>query len=955
MTRVFISPQPSQTKDDNGVGRVVLAQHRYLPEHGIELVGSVEQAEVVVAHIIKGTLPYVDALCCHGAYWTGDVDSGEYTSWHHNANAMILATAREARAITVPSTWVAMPFKRDMRITPTVIGHGIEANDWQPRPNQGYVLWNKNRAADACSPLPVWELASRGVDVVSTFATPQEGKAAPKTLRVIGTQPHAIMKEWIQAADVYLATTKETFGIGTLEAMASGVPILGYAWGGTLDIVEHGVTGWLVEPGDIDGLLEGLEILRNNRARYSQAAREAAKAHSWQAVMSKYADLFRQVAEEKREEGKRRGVSVVITNYNYGHHVKAAIDSCLAQRVLPDEIIVVDDGSTDHSKAVISSFGDKIKALYGANQGVAAARNAGIAVATQEHIICLDADDTLDSRYIKTLLPAMQRDRALGVAYTGITLTWENGNRSQAQWPPEFNWESQAQPTNPPSNCIPCAAMFRKDMWRRAGGYVQHWAPGEDTEFFTRGLSTGFNAKRVTEEGLFNYRLHGGSASRTKTYKAIDSGHPWLRDKHFPMAAPAKNPPLVRSYSAPAVSVIIPVGPGHERLLTQALDSLLAQTCRNWEAVVINDSGSDLDDILTPYPFVTLVETTGKNGAGKARNLGIESAKAALVLFLDADDWLLPNALEKMLKKHAKTGDYVYSGWIILDDEGEHPVKAPAYNQEGWLDKEQHKGKHAVTALIPTEWCKAVGGFDETMAGWEDWDFFIKLAINGYCGTPVPDSLLVYRLHAGTRRRESFQQKAKLLALLDERYSEYRTGAKTMCGCGSNGASKTIIAARKALTGVAIMANEQTEISQASEPEAVTPPQSNYVRLEYIGAKDGAVTYAGGGGRSYRAGRNPANRFVDVHKDDVEKLANLSVFRVVQRSQGSSAAQAQAAELPQEPKRELTQEELAERLEIAKANASKELAGLDVMVKDAPKPKGRPKGTGAKVKGTKAK
>lgn len=144
------------------------------------------------------------------------------------------------------------------------------------------------------------------------------------------------------------------------------------------------------------------------------------------------------------------------------------------------------------------------------------------------------------------------------------------------------------------------------------------------------------------------------------------------------------------------------------------------------------------------------------------------------------------------------------------------------------------------------------------------------------------------------------------------------------------------------------MAVEQESASQPPQSE-VAPPQSNYVRLEYIGTKDGAVTYTGATGRRYRAGRNPANRFIDVHKDDVDKLANLSVFRIVQRPQGTPVAQ--VVEQPQEPKRELTQEELAERLEVAKANASRELVGLDVVTSPTPKPKGRPKGTGSKTKG----
>jgi glycosyltransferase involved in cell wall biosynthesis len=942
MTKVFISPSASQIKDDNGVGRVVKAQYAYLPACGIEIVDAVEGADVVAAHITKGTLPYVDVLHCHGLYWTGDLDSGEYARWHHEANALILATAREARAITVPSEWVAMPFKRDMRLSPTVIGHGIEADDWLPRHNQGYALWNKNRPNDACNPLPAWELASLGIEVVSTYGV--EGKPAPRSLRVIGPQPHATMKEWIQAADVYLATTKETFGIGTLEAMAAGVPVLGYAWGGTLDLIEHGVTGWLVEPGDIEGLAEGLQQIRSDRNRYSVAAMQAARRHSWQAVMEQYAGLYRRVAAEKKRE--KRGVSIVVTCFNYGAYVGEAIDSCLAQRTPPAEIIVVDDGSTDDSREVIQEYeqAGKIKAIYQKNQGVAAARNNGIKEATQEFIICLDADDKLDNRYVKTLLPVMQKDRSLGVAYAGLMLFHEQGQQ-RTGFPPEFHWESQALPHNPPSTCVPCAAMFRRDMWERVGGYQQVWAPGEDAEFWTRGLSAGFNAKRVTDEPLFLYRSHPNGASKTKQYKSVAAAHPWMEDSRYPMAAPSKNLLLVRSYSQPAVSVIIPVGPGHGQYLPDALNSLLAQTCRDWEAIVVNDSDEALDN-LTPYPFVRLFETAGKEGAGKARNIGLENASAPLVLFLDADDWLQPDALQRMLEAHVDSdGRYIYSGWLAINGDRVAVDEPPAYSQAEWL----YSGQHAVSALIPLEWCRAVGGFDEEVVGWEDWDFFVKLAVNGYCGAHVMAPLLAYRQHTGTRRETSLKNKERLLTQFRERYAEYAKG-KAMAGCcGGGQAGKTILAAKRSLTGPGGIPMEESNEATVSQVGEGIP--DNYVRMEYTGTRQGAVTYTGNNGRTYRAGAGASHKFLNVHKDDVDKLLRIGDFRVVARPTSKAPAKTEApapvAPVPAKTEAELQAERAAELLKI------KEEAALSLAA-EGPPPAEQPKNKASKGRGKRA-
>ena len=88
-------------------------------------------------------------------------------------------------------------------------------------------------------------------------------------------------------------------------------------------------------------------------------------------------------------------VSVIIDNYNYGRFLREAIDSALAQTYSQREIIVVDDGSTDDSREIIRSYGDKIKPILKENGGQASAFNAGWRQATGDLVLFLDADDKL--------------------------------------------------------------------------------------------------------------------------------------------------------------------------------------------------------------------------------------------------------------------------------------------------------------------------------------------------------------------------------------------------------------------------------------------------------------------------------------------------------------------------------------------------------------------------------
>jgi len=87
-------------------------------------------------------------------------------------------------------------------------------------------------------------------------------------------------------------------------------------------------------------------------------------------------------------------VSVVLPTYNRGWILEQAVESVLGQDYANLELIVVDDGSTDGTKGMLSMFGDRIAVIRQANRGVSAARNTGIRAATGELIALLDSDDT---------------------------------------------------------------------------------------------------------------------------------------------------------------------------------------------------------------------------------------------------------------------------------------------------------------------------------------------------------------------------------------------------------------------------------------------------------------------------------------------------------------------------------------------------------------------------------
>lgn len=107
--------------------------------------------------------------------------------------------------------------------------------------------------------------------------------------------------------------------------------------------------------------------------------------------------------------------SVIIPTYNHAAYLGDAVMSVLRQTYDRIEIIVVDDGSTDGTAEVVAGFGDRVRYIWQENQGLSAARNAGIRAARGEYIALLDADDMYEPAFLGTMVDLMESAGADGV------------------------------------------------------------------------------------------------------------------------------------------------------------------------------------------------------------------------------------------------------------------------------------------------------------------------------------------------------------------------------------------------------------------------------------------------------------------------------------------------------------------------------------------------------------
>lgn len=120
-------------------------------------------------------------------------------------------------------------------------------------------------------------------------------------------------------------------------------------------------------------------------------------------------------------------VSVIITNYNYGRFLPDAIESSLGQTSPGVEVIVVDDGSTDDSIAVMRQYGERIIPVAKANGGQMAAINAGFAASHGQILCLLDSDDWLMPEKVAIIVDAFRRYPAIESCFHGIHVVDASG------------------------------------------------------------------------------------------------------------------------------------------------------------------------------------------------------------------------------------------------------------------------------------------------------------------------------------------------------------------------------------------------------------------------------------------------------------------------------------------------------------------------------------------------
>lgn len=909
--KVHIAPWYNRAdRADGGIRRVTEAMIRYLPKFGIVPVENPDQADIINNHgamlIHRPGIPMVHTG--HGLYWSRQPWGDDF----QQVNQQVVESMRHAVAHTAPSEWVSRAIRRGGLWYPEVVYHGIDWEDFVPVDGEhNYVLWNKARADYVSNPYDMQFLAANmpGRQFFSTI-----GQAA-NNVRVLGAMPYDTMRSVVAQAGVYLATARETFGIGTLEALACGVPVAGWDWGGQSEIIIQGSTGYLAPPGDFKALAECVERCFVERERLSAlAVADVRERWGWEQRIEQYADIFKRVYAEHYQRGDKPKTSVIITTHNLDRYLLDCIESVKAQTDRDWECIVIDDAQSPGTEALVKKIAKKDRRIRYCptpnNFGLPGARNFGLTQANGKYIRHLDADDMLTPWAIEVEAKALDEDSGIQIAYghlevvreDGTHVEYSTGEAVRGGWPPdEFSWFQQMAHLNQLPSCV----MARREVYERSGGYRERMKRAEDADFWCRVTSLGFRAKKVTQAITYLHRERNDSKGATEWKEQGQepdwtAWYPWrlgagtgetgrelvrrIGNHPHPALVPfgAQDAPrkdmrfwYVHDYVYPVVSVIVTCGPGHRHLLVDALDSIQAQTFPDWECIVVNDTGGEWPGDIPGAPWAKVINMPGNCGASKARNAGLPHARGKFVVWMDADDYWLPWFLEKMVAYGEQNDGVIFSDIIMETMVDKQPVYKFYRYEEFDCQKIALSMRYAGSSvLVPKKIADEIylrqGGYDQNIPGMEDWDYQTAVHAAGFCAYHLPEALFVYRMWASTKREKDFEVVESIRQYMIKKWNAYRTGAKKMsCGCSS----KKVVTTRPAST-LTSSGNFSAQSIAASVP---ADGQAEMVAIEYVGplAETFTVRSRVSPGLSYRFGNNEHHRKRSVLSQDAEFLLSM--------------------------------------------------------------------------------
>lgn len=208
-------------------------------------------------------------------------------------------------------------------------------------------------------------------------------------------------------------------------------------------------------------------------------------------------------------------ISCIVPVYNGERYLSEALDSILGQTYRPLEIVVVDDGSTDETAAVVARYGERVRYLRQPNAGAPAARNRGLSATRAQFVAFLDADDRWHPKKLAWQMARFRARPELDLSVTG----------GQNFWMPEVVEQDERsrdpRHTEPwPGYLSTVTLLARRRAFDVVGPFNTALRLWDDREWFIRAVEAGM-VKELLEQVLVYRRLHHANISNSLTRAVV--------------------------------------------------------------------------------------------------------------------------------------------------------------------------------------------------------------------------------------------------------------------------------------------------------------------------------------------------------------------------------------------------------------------------------------------------
>ena len=391
-------------------------------------------------------------------------------------------------------------------------------------------------------------------------------------------------------------------------------------------------------------------------------------------------------------------VTIVIPVYNGSNFMKVAIDSAIAQTYDNKEILVINDGSTDNGETekIALSYGNKIRYIKKENGGVATALNLAIKEMKGDYLSWLSHDDIYKPYKIEKQIETIKKlEDKTTILFSNVELIDEKGEIfCTTNYSNLMTHKELCQGIYPviKGTVNGCSMLISKKCFDKVGLFNENLKTSNDYEMWLR-LFKEFKSYLI-EEPLIQYRIHKNQDTTKSPYTLKEANKLWVdiinnltvkeiegwsfepfnvyMDLYFQMYYSKYNEAYPVAYkkakeiydkSTPKVSIIMPCY-NSEKYIEKAIQSVLDQTYRNFELIIIDDDSTDKTwEIIEQYAkkdfrVICTKKDENEKGISKSMNKGIEMARGKYITRMDSDDIIIPEKIFRQVQFLDKNEEY---------------------------------------------------------------------------------------------------------------------------------------------------------------------------------------------------------------------------------------------------------------------------------------------------------